>query len=301
MLHVYRSFCEETLAMPVLYGRKTESEKFAGALRTYAIEALMGDGKALQAGTSHNLGQHFAEAYGIEYLDKDQQRAKPWSTSWGVSTRLVGGLIGTHGDDAGLILPPRVAPHQVVIVPIPPKKGDWNEAVLPKAREVAAALKGAGIRAHLDDRDQFQPGYKYSDWEMRGVPVRMEIGPKDIEKQQCVLVRRDTRAKEFVPLAGASTRLGELLETLQRELLERARKFVADNTTRAKGWDEFKQAMATKRGFIVAGWNGDPAIEARIKEETKATIRVVPMGEAIEAPCVVTGEKGREVVFAQAY
>ncbi len=301
MLDVYSTFCEEMLAMPVLSGQKTESEKFAGALRTYSIEALMGDGKALQAGTSHNLGQHFSEAYGIEYLDRNQQRVKPWSTSWGTSTRMIGGLIMTHGDDQGLILPPKVAPYQVVVVPIPPRKGDWSEAVLPKAREVAAMLRGAGLRVHLDDRDQFQPGYKYADWEMRGVPVRLEIGPKDIEKDQCVLVRRDSRAKEFVPLAGTPARLGEILDGIQKDLLERARTFVAANTTRVRTYDEFKQVMAEKRGFIVAGWNGDPAVEARIKDETKATIRVIPMGEPLEAPCVVTGEKGREVVFAQAY
>jgi prolyl-tRNA synthetase len=302
MLHVYRSFSEEILAMPVVWGRKTESEKFAGALRTYAIEALMGDGKALQAGTSHNLGQHFAKAYGIEYLGREQERLMPWSTSWGSSTRLIGGMIMTHGDDSGLILPPRVAPYQVVIVPIPPRKGDWSESVLPKAREVRATLASAGVRVHLDDRDTHQPGFKYSDWEMRGVPLRLEIGPKDIEKEQCVLVRRDTREKAFVPLAGLAARVPEMLDTLQKDLLERARKFVADHTTRAGTYDELKQAMAERRGFILAGWNGDPAVEARIKEETKATIRVIPMGEGErEAPCVVTGEKGREVCFAQAY
>jgi len=300
MLHVYRSFSEEVLAMPVLYGRKSESEKFAGALRTYAIEALMGDGRALQAGTSHNLGQHFATAYGIEFLDRDQQRVKPWSTSWGTSTRLIGGLIMTHGDDAGLILPPSVAPHQVVIVPIPPKKGDWSAAILPKAREVAAALRGAGLRVHLDERDQFQPGYKYADWEMRGVPVRLELGPRDVEKDQCVLVRRDTGTKEPVALAKIAARVSGVLEEMQKGLLERARAFVAANTTRVTSYEQFKEAMTTKRGFVVAGWNGDPAVEARIKEETKATIRVIPLEER-EASCVVTGQKGREVYFAQAY
>jgi prolyl-tRNA synthetase len=300
MLQVYRSFCEEVLAMPVVWGRKTESEKFAGALRTYAIEALMGDGKALQAGTSHNLGQHFATAYGIEFLDRDQQRAKPWSTSWGTSTRLVGGLIMTHGDDAGLVLPPRVAPHQVVIVPIPPRKGDWSEAILPKAREVQALLVRAGARVHLDDRDQHQPGYKYADWEMRGVPLRLELGPKDVEKDQCVLVRRDTREKLFVPLGGLAARTRELLDQVQADLLARARAFVAANTTRVTTYDEFKDAMATKRGFIVAGWNGEAEVEAKIKQETKATIRVIPL-DAAEADCVVTGQPGREVYFAQAY
>ena len=207
----------------------------------------------------------------------------------------------SHGDDQGLILPPKVAPYQVVIVPIPPKKGDVKETVLPKAREVQAMLRGAGIRVHLDERDQFQPGYKYADWEMRGVPVRLELGPKDIEKDSCVLVRRENRAKEFVPLAGVASRLAGLLDTIQHDLLEQARARVKASTTRVSSYDEFKQAMADTRGFIVAGWNGDPKVEARIKEETKATIRVIPMGEPVEAPCVVTGEKGREVVFAQAY
>jgi len=214
---------------------------------------------------------------------------------------MIGGLIMTHGDDAGLILPPRVAPHQVVIVPIPPRKGDWSEAVLPKAREVQAQLRGAGVRVHLDDRDQFQPGYKYADWEMRGAPLRLELGPKDIEKDQCVLVRRDNREKSFVPLAGLGERVSGMLEGLQRDLLERARKFVADNTTRVKTWAEFKDVMASKRGFILAGWDGSPETEARIKEESKATIRVIPMGEEREAACVLTGQKGREVYFAQAY
>jgi prolyl-tRNA synthetase len=302
MLEVYRSFSEDFLAMPVVVGRKSEAEKFAGALRTYAIEALMGDGKALQAGTSHNLGQHFATAYGIEYLDRDQKRAKPWSTSWGTSTRMIGGLIMTHGDDAGLILPPKVAPYQVVIVPIPPRKGgDWNEAILPKAREVAATLRDAGIRVHLDDRDQFQTGYKYSDWEMRGVPYRLEIGPKDVAKEQCVLVRRTDRHKDFVPLSGVAAKLGELLDELQKDLFTRARQFQEDNTTRVSSYDDFKDVMKTKRGFILAGWNGDPAVEQKIKEETKATVRVIPMDGGNEVPCIVTGERGREVYFAQAY
>jgi prolyl-tRNA synthetase len=303
MLHVYRSFSEETLAMPVLWGRKSESEKFAGALRTYSIEALMGDGKALQAGTSHNLGQHFATAYGIEFLDKDQTRALPWSTSWGTSTRMIGGLVMTHGDDSGLILPPKVAPYQVVIVPIPPRKGDWTEAVLPKAREVQAALRGAGIRVHLDDRDQQQPGFKFADWEMRGVPLRLEIGPKDIEKEQVVLVRRDTRAKAFVPLAGLAGAVRETLDALQADLLARARQFVADNTTRVSGYDEFKQVMSERRGFLVAGWCEDAACEAAIKQETKATVRVIPIeGEAAGGTCVRCGKpSAREVYFAQAY
>ena len=303
MLGVYRSFYEEMLAVPVVPGRKSESEKFAGALRTYSVEALMGDGKALQGATSHNLGQHFATAYGIEYLDQNQERAKPWSTSWGASTRMIGGLIMTHGDDSGLVLPPKVATYQVVIVPIPPRKGDWNEAVLPKAREVLARLRASGIRAHLDDRDTQQPGFKYSDWEMRGVPLRLELGPKDIEKDQCVLVRRDTREKLFTPLAGTTARIQELLETIQKSLLERARKFVADNTTRVSSWEEFREVMAGRRGFIIAGWCGDAECEAKIKQETKATVRVIPLeGEVRPGTCVRCGRPSpQEVYFAQAY
>jgi prolyl-tRNA synthetase len=303
MLNVYKSFCEEILAMPVLSGRKTESEKFAGALRTYAIEALMSDGKALQAGTSHNLGQHFATAYGIEYLDRNQQRVKPWSTSWGTSTRMIGGMIMTHGDDSGLILPPRIAPHQVVIVPIPPRKGDVNEAVLPKAREIQAALRAAGVRVHLDDRDTQLPGFKYSHWEMRGVPLRLEIGPKDIEKDQCVLVRRDTREKQFQPLAGVAEHVRALLHTIQKDMLEKARDYVAANTSRVASYDEFKTVMETRRGFLLAGWCGDAACEAKVKEETKATIRVIPMdGVPVAGSCVRCGNASpQEVYFAQAY
>jgi prolyl-tRNA synthetase len=303
MLGVYRSVYEEVLAVPVVPGRKSESEKFAGALRTYSVEALMGDGKALQGATSHNLGQHFATAYGIEYLDQNQERAKPWSTSWGASTRMIGGLIMTHGDDSGLVLPPKVATYQVVIVPIPPRKGDWSEAVLPKAREVLATLRGSGIRAHLDDRDTQQPGFKYADWEMRGVPLRLELGPKDIEKDQCVLVRRDTREKAFVPLAGTPARVRELLDTIQKDLLERARKFVAANTTRVSSWDEFRQIMGGRRGFIIAGWCGDAECEAKIKQETKATVRVIPLEDGVRpGACVRCGRpSAQEVYFAQAY
>jgi prolyl-tRNA synthetase len=303
MLGMYRSFYEEVLAVPVVPGRKSESEKFAGALRTYSVEALMGDGKALQGATSHNLGQHFATAYGIEFLDRDQQRALPWSTSWGASTRMIGGLIMTHGDDAGLVLPPKVAPYQVVIVPIPPRKGDWNEAVLPRAREVAATLRGAGVRVHLDDRDTQQPGFKYADWEMRGVPLRLEIGPRDVESGQCVVVRRDTRQKETVPVAGLAARVGELLSAMQRDLLEKARAFLAANTRRVRTYDEFKQVMADSRGFLVAPWCGSAECEARIKQETRATVRVIPLDTAAASgPCVRCGQPApADVYFAQAY
>lgn len=303
MLGVYRSFYEEVLAVPVVAGRKSESEKFAGASKTYSIEALMSDGKALQGGTSHNLGQNFATAYEIEFLDRNQQRARPWSTSWGTSTRMIGGLIMTHGDDSGLVLPPKVAPHQLVIVPIPPRKGDWNESVLPACRATLAALRGAGLRVHLDDRDTQQPGFKYADWEMRGVPLRVEIGPKDIEKQQAVLVRRDTREKEFVPLPALAARAREVLDAIQAGLLARARRFLADNTTRTANYDQFKEVMAGKRGFLVAGWCRDAACEAAIKEETKATVRCMPLAaEPSAGACVRCGRPSpAEVYFAQAY
>jgi prolyl-tRNA synthetase len=303
MLGVYRSFYEEMLAVPVVPGRKSDSEKFAGAARTYSVEALMSDGKALQGATSHDLGQNFAVAYDIEFLDQDQQRARPWSTSWGATTRMIGALIMTHGDDSGLILPPRVAPHQLVIVPIPPRKGDVNEAVLPLAREVQKTLRGAGLRVHLDDRDTQLPGFKYADWEMRGVPLRLEIGPKDIEKQQVVLVRRDTREKEFVPLAALAARAAELLEAIQANLLSRARQFVADNTTRVATYDQFKEVMGGKRGFLVAQWCRTADCEAAIKAETKATVRCIPMEmSTAPGPCVRCGQPSPgEVYFAQAY
>ena len=303
MLGMYRSFYEEVLAVPVVPGRKSETEKFAGALRTYSVEALMGDGRALQGATSHNLGQHFATAYGIEFLDRNQQRALPWSTSWGASTRMMGGLIMTHGDDSGLVLPPKVAPYQVVIVPIPPRKGDWNEAVLPRARQVGAVVRETGVRVHLDDRDTQQPGFKYADWEMRGVPLRLELGSRDLEKDQCVLVRRDTREKEAVPLSGLSARLRELLGAIQRDLLERARRFLAENTHGVTSYDEFKRVMADTRGFLVAPWCGSAECEARIKEETRATVRVIPLDAPPAAgPCLRCGRPAlAEVYFAQAY
>ena len=303
MLEVYRRVYEDVLAVPVVPGRKSDSEKFAGAARTYSVEALMSDGKALQGATSHDLGQNFAKAYDIEFLDKDQTRARPWSTSWGATTRMIGAVIMTHGDDSGLILPPRIAPHQVVIVPIPPRKGDVNEAVLPAARKVQEALRAAGVRTHLDDRDTQLPGFKYADWEMRGVPLRLEIGPKDIEKDQVVLVRRDTREKEFVPLGGLAGRAAELLAAIQANLLARARQFVADNTTRVSSYDEFKAVMAGKRGFLVAQWCRQADCEATIKADTKATVRCIPQElETAPGKCVrCDAPSPGAVYFAQAY
>jgi prolyl-tRNA synthetase len=255
----------------------------------------------LQAGTSHNLGQHFATAYEIEFVDQNQQIQKPWSTSWGVSTRLIGGLIMTHGDDRGLVIPPKVAPYQVVIVPIPPRKGDWNEAVLPKARALMAELTAAGIRVHLDDRDNHQMGFKYADWEMRGVPLRLELGPKDIEKDSCVLVRRDTREKEFVALAGLADSVKTRLDAIQTNLLEKARTFREASTSEPADYAAFKDVMATKRGFLFAGMCGSAECEAKIKEETKATVRCFPLLRDEDRACIRCGTAGKGAYFAQAY
>ncbi len=221
ILALYKEFAENELAMPVVDGQKSESEKFAGASKTYSIEALMGDGRALQAGTSHNLGQNFAKAFEIQFQGRDKTVQHAWTTSWGVSTRLIGGVIMTHGDDSGLILPPRIAPYQVVIVPIP--RGNWQETVLPRAQRAAAGARRAGVRVMLDDRDAYTPGWKFAEWELRGVPVRMEIGPKDIEKSEVVLARRDTRQKSSVPMAGLTEHVVGLLDEIQQALFTRAR------------------------------------------------------------------------------
>src|SRR3954468_22323958 len=240
ILDLYARLAEDVMAMPVVKGQKSESEKFAGALRTYSIEALMGDGRALQAGTSHNLGQNFAKAFEITFQARDKSVQHVWGTSWGVSTRLVGGVIMIHGDDSGLVLPPRVAPYQVVIVPI--GKDNWRETVLPRAKEIQNTLVEAGLRVTLDERDE-RPGWKFSEWEMRGVPLRIEIGPRDIEKSQVFTARRDTREKSAVPMEGLAVRLGEMLEDIQRELFERAVKFREEHTQRVGSYAAFKEAM----------------------------------------------------------
>ena len=238
ILALYKEFAENELAMPVVDGQKSESEKFAGASKTYSIEALMGDGRALQAGTSHNLGQNFAKAFEIQFQGRDKTVQHAWTTSWGVSTRLIGGVIMTHGDDSGLILPPRVAPYQVVIVPIP--RGNWQETVLPKAKDLQQALVAQGVRVMLDDRDAYTPGWKFAEWELRGVPVRMEIGPKDIEKSEVVLARRDTRQKSSVPMAGLTEHIVGLLDEIQQALYDRALAFRKEHTTSATTYEEFK-------------------------------------------------------------
>ena len=313
MLGVYRDFMENWMAMPVITGQKTESEKFAGALRTYSCEAMMQDNKALQAGTSHNLGQNFAKAFELKFQAESGEIEHAWNTSWGVSTRMVGGLVMTHGDDNGLVTPPRLAPIEVVIVPI--WKSDDERARL---TEAAMALKaeltdynGRGahdrIRVHVDAREGLKPGAKYYEWDLQGVPLRLELGPKDLEKGSVFSARRDTRAKAAIPREGVAASVVALLETIQNDLLAAAKARRDANTHRnVTSYEEFKQIMEGPGGFVYAGWNGDPAVEARVKEETKATIRVIPDAEfrSAEAPttCIVTGEPAKyEVVWAKAY
>ena len=302
ILAVYKDLAENTLGMAVLDGLKSESEKFAGADRTYSIEALMGDGRALQAGTSHHLGQNFAKAFDITFQARDKTLQHVWTTSWGVSTRLIGGLIMTHGDDRGLVLPPKVAPYQVVIVPIP--KGNWQETVLPKCREVADALRAAGIRVMLDDRDAYTPGWKYAEWELRGVPLRLEMGPRDLQNNQVFSARRDTREKASLPIEGLPGKVHALLDTIQAALLAKARLYREEHTTRVETYDELKQAMEGRPGFVVAPWAHDAALEAQIKAETQATLRNVPFSEGKpEGKRSILGDKPAEVYayFAKAY
>ena len=289
MLGVYKHFAETELAMPVIDGPKTDSEKFAGANRTYSIEALMRDGRALQAGTSHNLGQNFSKSYDIKFQARDKSVQFVHTTSWGVSTRLIGGVIMTHGDEGGLILPPRIAPYQVVIVPIP--RGNWRETVLPQAQAIKASLVAQGIRVMLDDRDSQTPGWKFNEWELRGVPLRLEIGPKDIEKSQVVLARRDTREKSFVPMDGLPAHVEQQLVVIQQALFDRAMAFRTEHTTETDSYDEFKQIMDGRPGFVVSPWCGSARCEADIKAETQATIRNVPFssGSADGKSCLKCG------------
>jgi prolyl-tRNA synthetase len=301
ILALYKECAETELAMPVIDGQKSESEKFAGASRTYSIEGLMRDGRALQAGTSHNLGQNFARAFGIQFQGRDETLQYVWTTSWGVSTRLIGGVIMTHGDDNGLVLPPRIAPYQVVIVPI--AKGNWQETVLPRAREIADVLRARGVRVFLDDRDTYTPGWKFAEWELRGVPLRVEIGPKDIEKSSVMVARRDTREKQPMPMDGLADAIVGRLDEMQRSLLERARTFRDEHTTRVSTYDEFKSVMEGRPGFVIAGWCGSSACEARIKAETQATLRNIPFTTAEPTgTCILCGGPATaEAWFAKAY
>lgn len=302
MLEVYRAFAEEDAAIPVIVGRKSENEKFAGALRTYSIEALMGDGKALQAGTSHNLGNNFAKSFDIQFLDADGQRKYCATTSWGLSTRMIGGVIMVHGDKSGLIIPPRLAPYQIVIVPIWRKEAE-KSAVLEQVARIEKMLKGK-VRLKVD-RSENTPGWKFNEWELRGVPVRMEIGPRDVQNNSVMTVRRDNRAKEAVSVDALTTRLPELLEEVQKALFERAVAFREQNMHYTESYDEFKQIIAEKRGFVRVKWAEDSAAELAIKEETKATLRVIPFDQpegGVQGKCIYTGKPATcEAIFARAY
>jgi prolyl-tRNA synthetase len=302
MLGVYKDFAHTELAMPVIDGQKTDSEKFAGAERTYSIEALMRDGRALQAGTSHNLGQNFAKVFDIKFQARDKSVQYVYGTSWGVSTRMIGGVIMTHGDDGGLILPPRIAPYQVVIIPIP--RGNWRETVLPRAQAVRDELVARGVRVMLDDRDTQTPGWKYNEWELRGVPLRLEIGPKDIEKSQVMLARRDTREKTSAAMDGLASHVVGMLDSIQEALFARAVVFREEHTTHTDSYDEFKQIMEGRPGFVVSPWCGSAICEAQIKAETQATIRNIPFTgtTAVRKKCLKCDADATAVAwFAKSY
>jgi prolyl-tRNA synthetase len=314
ILEVYRTFAEEWMAMPVLTGPKSEGQKFPGAVYTLCIEAMMQDRRALQSGTSHFLGQNFAKAFDVQFQNQAGEREYAWATSWGVSTRLVGGLVMTHSDDQGLVLPPRLAPIHVAIVPIF-RKPEEREAVLAAANQLAEAIRSLPPDAwhnydplvvKVDDREQYQPGYKFNEWELRGVPIQVELGPKDLAQNACVLKRRDLPGKEAkisVPLATAPDRINVLLRTMQEQLLWRARKFRDANSFEVNSYDEFKKKIDEPGGFLWAHWDGTRETENRIKAETKATIRCIPSNRPNEpGKCMVTGRPSTgRVVFAEAY
>ncbi len=303
MLEIYRAFAEEDAAVPVIPGRKSESERFAGADQTYSIEAMMGDGKALQSGTSHNLGQNFAKAFEIRYLDQEGKLQYCWTTSWGVSTRFIGAIIMAHGDDQGLILPPHLAPYQAVIVPIF-KNDQEKAAALEAARKMRAELEAAGIRTKTDEREGLSPGFKFNDWEMRGVPLRIEVGPKDLAKGVVTLARRDRPGKEGkreFPQAGLAAATAKLLEEIQKSLYERALAFRKANTAEPGNYDEFKAAV--EKGFAITYWCGSSACEQKIKDETKATMRCIPFDQpSVPGRCIYCGQAAQEkAVFGKAY
>jgi prolyl-tRNA synthetase len=303
MLGVYADFAETECAVPVVRGEKTASERFAGADSTYSIEALMPDGKALQSGTSHFLGQNFARAFDITFLDQDGQRNPVWTTSWGMSTRILGGTLMTHGDDAGLILPPRVAPIQVIVVPIPARSDVDTERVSEAVSGVLRQLESSGIRAEADFSDK-RPGWKFNEWELKGVPLRIEVGPRDLQQGQVTLVRRDSRAKEQVSFEGVAARSTELLAEVQKALFDRAAAFTNANTHSVDDYSGFKRIMEEQRGFIRAYWCGSSECEARIKEETRATIRVIPEDAEATGPgkCICDGAPAaKQALFAQSY
>ncbi len=302
MLNVYADFAENDAAIPVIKGRKSESEKFAGADTSYTIEAMMGDKRALQAGTSHNLGQNFAKAFDIKYLDRNNELQYCWTTSWGVSWRILGAVIMVHGDDQGLILPPKLAPFQVVIVPIW-RNEDEKAQVLKATEKVKATL--AGVRVKVDDREEYSPGWKFNEWEMRGVPLRIEIGPRDVAQDQVVLARRDVAGREgksVAPMAELAQRVPQMLTTIQADMLDRARQYQKANTFQPTTYEELKTAVVN--GFALAYWCGDAECEDKVKDETKATIRCIPLDQGGVGPgrCAVCGKEATErAIFARAY
>ncbi|PWV57128.1 proline--tRNA ligase [Chitinophaga sp. S165] len=302
MLEVYADFAENYMAMPVVRGVKSPAERFAGAIDTYCIEALMQDGKALQAGTSHFLGQNFAKAFDVQFSNKENKLEYVWATSWGVSTRLIGALVMAHSDDDGLILPPRIAPLQVVIVPI--YKGDEQKAKIDaKVNEIIGQLKKAGIRVKYDDSDNARPGWKFAEYEMKGVPVRIALGARDLENNVAEVARRDTKTKESLPLDGLAERIGTLLEDIQQQMYNKALAFRDEHITPADTIEEFERLLEEKAGFISAHWDGTTETEEKIKERTKATIRCIPLNNKQEAgTCILTGKPSTQrVLFARAY
>lgn len=300
ILDLYAQFAEEWMAMPVIKGVKTVNERFAGAEDTYTIEALMQDGRALQSGTSHFLGQNFAKAFDVTFLDENQKREHVWATSWGVSTRLMGGLIMTHSDDDGLVLPPRLAPLQVVIIPIPKPGGEIDEV----AEQLMRALKDKGITVQYDRDMKKRPGFKFNEYEMRGVPVRIAIGKRDLENGQVEVARRDTKEKQSIPLDGVVDFIEALLPEMQQSILERARNYRDSHITPAATFEEFQRILDEKGGFVLAHWDGTTETEVKIKELTKATIRCIPLDDASAetGSCILTGKPSvRRVLFARAY
>lgn len=302
MLDVYADFAEKVLAIPVIKGVKTPNERFAGALETYCIEALMQDGKALQAGTSHFLGQNFAKAFDVKYASKEGKQEYVWATSWGVSTRLIGALIMTHSDDNGLVLPPKLAPLQVVIVPIF-RSDEEFELVTNKGKEIAAKLKNLGIRVKIDDDNNRKPGWKFAEYELKGVPVRLAIGPRDLNENKIEVARRDTSTKEVVSLDGIDLYIAQLLEEIQNNMFNKALAYQKEKTYKADTYEELKQILKEKGGFVAAHWDGTKETEQAIKEDCKATIRCIPLdNELEEGICVYSGKRSKQrVLFAIAY
>ena len=302
ILDIYAKFAEEWMAMPVLKGTKSPNERFAGAVDTYCIEALMQDGKALQAGTSHFLGQNFAKAFDVKFLSKENKLEYVWATSWGVSTRLMGALIMAHSDDQGLVLPPRLAPIQVVIVPIY-KNVEQLGQISEYAHKIKAALESKGIKVKYDDRDTFKPGWKFAEYEFKGVPVRIAIGPRDLENQTIEVARRDTLEKDVLQVADIGSKIEHLLEQIQKKLYHKALSFRENNTYTVDTWSEFVDVIENKGGFVLAHWDGTSETEEKIKEETKATIRTIPLeGKPENGKCIYTGNPSKQrVVFARAY